>query len=262
MTPHHAWTTALLDPQARIPAHVRAPAGAQAGMRFNIYRNNVVVSLVDALASSFPVVQQLVGEPFFRGMAQAYATQQPPTSAVLAHYGSTFPDFIAAFAPAHSVPYLAAVAQLEWLRLQATHAADATPLAPEAILAALAAQPDDHSVAHLQFRLHPSVGVLRARHAAVSVWRAHQRHEAPHLGHIDLQRAESAWVFRLPNLDTAVVPVSAAAAGWLAHLQAGHSLADAQDAALDIDPDADTTELWLALVRWPVLVGLDWPAAS
>ena len=47
--------------------------------------------------SRFPVVKRLVGEEFFRAMAQVFVTEEPPRSPVLFRYGSTFPDFIAGF---------------------------------------------------------------------------------------------------------------------------------------------------------------------
>ena len=257
MTPHAIWTTALLDAEVAAPAHIHVPAGVEAVQRFNIYRNNVVVSLVDALASTFPVVQQLVGEPFFRAMAQVYATRHPPTSPVLVHYGDTFSAFIDTFAPAQGLPYLASVAELEWLRLQATHAAEADPLSPEAIMWALETLPTDDSLQKLQCKLHPSLHVLRTQHTAVSIWAAHQTDEEPDLALIDTTRAEAAWIFRLPDMETVVLPTSLGAGLWLERLLAGDRLQEAHDAACELDPAVDPTELWLALVRWPVVTGLD-----
>ena len=44
------------------PVDVTAPDLSEAARRFAVYRNNVVSSLVDALADTFPVTQQLVGD--------------------------------------------------------------------------------------------------------------------------------------------------------------------------------------------------------
>ena len=79
-----------------------------------VYRNNVVVSLVDALAQTFPVTHQLVGEAFFRALAQVFVRAHPPRTRVLSHYGDGLPGFVARFPPAAGLPYLADVARVEW----------------------------------------------------------------------------------------------------------------------------------------------------
>jgi hypothetical protein len=67
--------------------------GSDPARRFAVYRNNVVVSLIDALADTFPVTQELVGEDFFRAMAGVFVRHAPPTSALLAEYGEGFSGF-------------------------------------------------------------------------------------------------------------------------------------------------------------------------
>ena len=71
------FAAALLDPALPCPAGLCVPAGADLARRFDVHRNNVVASLVEALADSFPVVLALVGEDFFR------ATAAGPTDFVL-----------------------------------------------------------------------------------------------------------------------------------------------------------------------------------
>ena len=63
---------ALLDPGAACPPGLRSWNGSDPGARFAVHRNNVVVSLIDALADGFPVTQELVGEAFFRAMARVH----------------------------------------------------------------------------------------------------------------------------------------------------------------------------------------------
>ena len=45
---------AILDPRLEKPGTVAGPRGKQAVKRFNVYRNNVTVSLISALADIFP----------------------------------------------------------------------------------------------------------------------------------------------------------------------------------------------------------------
>ncbi|WP_232845695.1 HvfC/BufC family peptide modification chaperone [Aurantimonas marina] len=65
------------------------------------------VSLIEALGKRFPGPRQLVGDDFFRGMAPEFVQAVKPGSPVLLEYGGEFPAFVASFAPADTVPYLA-----------------------------------------------------------------------------------------------------------------------------------------------------------
>ena len=49
-----AFATALLDPRSGTPTVVTGPNEKAAVRRYNVYRNNVTVSLIDALAAVFP----------------------------------------------------------------------------------------------------------------------------------------------------------------------------------------------------------------
>ena len=85
---------ALLDPALPCPDGLRAHNGSDPAVRFAVYRNNVVTSLVDALADGFPVVRQLVGDEFFTAMARVHVARHPPRSAVLSDWGDAFAAFI------------------------------------------------------------------------------------------------------------------------------------------------------------------------
>lgn len=125
-----AFITATLDPAAPVPRGISDGQGRATTKRFNVYRNNVVVGLKDALGAGFPAVKSLVGNAFFDAMAGAFVRAHPPKSPVMPLYGAGFSAFIAAFPPAASLPYLADVARLEWAMRCAYHAADAPAIAP------------------------------------------------------------------------------------------------------------------------------------
>ena len=128
-----AFSAALLDPARPVPADVVGIGGTADRKRFAVYRNNVMVGLLDALQARFPVTARLVGEEFFRAMARVYAAARQPRTPLLMHYGDDFPDFIAGFEPAASVPYLADVARVECAWSQAYHAPEASALTVDAL---------------------------------------------------------------------------------------------------------------------------------
>lgn len=127
MSTQAAFAAALLDMQRPCPEGLLSANGADPASRYAVYRNNVQSSLINALAEGYPVVLQLVGDEFFRAMVALYVQRYPPQSPLINDYGKDFAEFIDSFEPAASVPYLADVARLERLRVQAYHAADAPP---------------------------------------------------------------------------------------------------------------------------------------
>lgn len=163
MTGQTAFAMALLDPGQAAPEGLENPFGGPAGRRFDVYRNNVAVSLTQALETGFPTVRKLVGDDFFKAMAGIYLRANPPSDPRLALYGSSFPGFLARFEPVRRLRYLPDIARLDLGLRQSYHAADAAPfdttgLAPAAVLS-------------LKPRLAPATLVMSSRHPVFAIWR-------------------------------------------------------------------------------------------
>lgn len=229
-----AWAAALLDPGCPCPAGLRAWNGSDPAARLAVHRNNVIVSLVDALAETFPVVQQLVGEEFFRAMAAVFVRRAPPRSRVLAHYGQGFPSFIACFEPACSLPYLADVARVEAARVRACHAADAEPVSADAVRLALSS---GERIGELRVVCHPSVSTLASPHAVVSLWAAHQGdgEVGDEVGAVDIDTPECAIVLRT-GLEVVVLRAAPGMCAFVQALLQRRCLADAVAGALEAEP--------------------------
>ena len=155
----------LLDPRVEVPAGLVGPDGEPSPRRYAVYRNNAVVGITEALKSNYPAVCRIVGEEFFGAMARRFIVLEPPTSPVLIEYGSGLPSFIGDFAPTATLPYLADVARLEWLWLEAHHSAEARPLEASD----LAGIPADQAV-NLVFDLHYSLQMLRSLYPVLTIW--------------------------------------------------------------------------------------------
>lgn len=161
-----SFASALLDVPPTVPAEIARTDGADPRSRFEVYRNNVQSALASALSARFPATEQVVGTPFFRAMALAYARAHPPRSPLLLNYGDGMPAFVSAFPPAQALPYLADLMRLEVLRGRAYHAADCGVLDP----ARLASCPVE-AIESLRLRLHPSAGWLSSPYPVLTVWR-------------------------------------------------------------------------------------------
>jgi hypothetical protein len=219
------FTPALLDPERAAPTLVAGPRGKAVARRYNVYRNNVTVSLIDALADTFPATQRIVGEEFFRAMARIHVRQSPPTSPLLFEYGRDFAGFVENFEHARGLPYLADVARIERAWLDAYHAADAAPLAPDV----LAAIPPER-LGEVTFVPHPAARIVRSRFPAVTIF-AVNRSDGP-VGRIETAEPEDALITR-PGLDVFVRRLPPGCAVFIGNLLAGRPLAEAASAAVE-----------------------------
>lgn len=226
-----AFAPALLDPTRDVPAAVAGRGGKPAGRRYDVYRNNVTVSLIDALAAIYPAVQRITGTDFFRAMARVHVRESPPSSPLLFEYGYGFPGFIARYEHARTMPWLADVARIERAWLDAYHARDAAPLAP-AQLAAVAPE----RLADLVFTRHPAAQIVRSQFSAVTIFAAN-RDSAP-VSRIDASTPEDALITR-PEFDVIVRHLPPGGAVFAICLTEGRSLGEAATSAVDASAEFD-----------------------
>jgi hypothetical protein len=231
LSSYGALASALVDPTCATPPMVTGPAGKGVVKRYNVYRNNVTVSLINALAAIYPAVQRITGIEFFRAMARFHVRATPPTSPLLFEYGRDFPAFIETYEYARSFPWLADVARIERAWLDAYHAADAAPLSPDA----LALVPPER-LADVVFTAHPAAGILRSPFAAVTIFDANRCEGASR--QIDAGTPEDALVTR-PEMDVLVRHLPEGGAVFLTGLMSGQTLGVAAASALQSSASFD-----------------------
>lgn len=227
MVPQAAFRQAMLDPNAAVPDGIVNPDGSAASKRFNVYRNNVAVSLSDALETAFPVVRKLVGNDFFRAMAGVYLRKHPPKSPLMMFYGDMMPQFLSRFEPAKKFGYLPDIARVELALRHAYHAADATPIAADA-LAALA--PD--ALMGTRLRIAPATQTVASDFPVHAIYRAMTMDDAPK----PMMQAEGVLITRA-NFDPEIHAINGAAAKAITALKAGKPLGEAiatSDDTLDL----------------------------
>ena len=233
-----AFAQAVWAPLATTDPTVQALTAQPA---FAVYRNTVMKACVDALEANFPAVARLMGPDWFRAAAALYVAQEAPSDARLLYYGDGFAEFLRGFEPAADLPYLPGVAELDafW---RASHAALDAPCADAAWVAQ---QPPEH-LATLMLTPHPA-----ARWAwfdaqpVYSIWHSNrQSAELP-----DLQwRGEGALLTR-PGDAVTWQAIPQAGCVWLDACANGLGLAQAAEAALAAEPDADMAALFALLLR-------------
>jgi hypothetical protein len=244
-----AFADALLDPEAPPPEGLVGPDGRPSAKRFAVYRNNVVLGLVEALKVAFPVTRRLVGDDFFAGMARVHALQSPPTSPVMLDYGAEFADFVGRFEPVAMLPYLADVVRLERAWTEAYHAAEALPLSPGALT-----EIPREDLSRARLLLHPSVRVVRSAFPIIQIWRAHDQVEA--LRSLDLGRGgEDALVAR-PDQEVELRPLPPGASSFVEALLAGATIGEALAHGLSEDPRFDPAAGLVGLAQANLIVGM------
>jgi hypothetical protein len=246
---HGEFVRALLDPDLPPPEGLRAAHGLAPLRRFAIYRNNVVVGLIDALSERFPVCLRLVGEEFFSAMAQCYVPVSLPRTPMLFEYGEDFAEFVSGFEPARGLPYLPDVARLEYAIGRAYHAEDAAPL-PTDFVRSLPSGRLEAATASF----HPSTQLVPSNYPIVSIWRANMTPDPPQS--LTLDHAEDSLVVR-PRLDVEAHALPAGGAAFIETLIGGGTFGQALSAASERAKDFDLAACLRTLLAGETLTAIN-----
>ncbi|WP_417603009.1 putative DNA-binding domain-containing protein [Primorskyibacter flagellatus] len=221
MTGQHSFRATLLDADLAIPDGLTDGLGRPAGARYNVYRNNVAVSLTEALETGFPTISKLIGPENFRAIAARYLRASPPTSPLMMHYGAGFPAFLETVEPLAHLGYLPDVARLELALRRSFHAADHTPADP-----ALLQGVDENALMSCRLQLAPSAHLLRSPWPIVSIWAYNMRPGSPK----PQARPEDALILRA-EFDPEPHVLPDGGAGFVTALVRGESFGSAMTAA-------------------------------
>lgn len=201
--------------------------------RLRIYRNNVYEGYRSTLASAFPIIERLVGQGCFRGLALDYFHTFPSRSGDLGAYGQHFAESLRLRYENTTFDYLTDVARLEWAYQEVMMAADAEVLRPRELSKVQSAEFE-----RLRLHPHPSVRLVASRYPVLSIWQSNRGDEdGPAVVNIN-GGGESVLLYRTPDS----VDLQLMHPAELAMLQActaGRSLSEAFEQASHIDPKLD-----------------------
>lgn len=226
-----AFAGALFDAR-QTPAALALFKGESNGHRYALYRGNLSATWSKTLGAAYPVIEQLVGEEFFGGLAQAYGRAHPSDNGDLNRFGAHFATFLRAFPHVAGFPYLPDMATLEWTLHRAHYAPSADGVTAQR-MAALT--PEQVETARLT--LHPACTLLASEWATIPLWQAHQAGSGVPFP-AELASPDYGLVTR-PRWKTQVLPLTAASHAALSVLAAGGTFGAALDAAFERDDEYD-----------------------
>jgi len=215
------------------------PVTMRTGLR--IYAGNVFGNWAKALTSAYPIVRKIVGEPFFEGLARAYAREHASVSGDLNEFGVDLPRFVARFPDTQDLPYLPDVAHMEWLAHRAHFAAD-TPRFDSARLAAVSAE--EYSALRLQCA--PASALIASPWPLARIWEVHQdryRGDAS----VDFESGPGRFLVLRPRWHVTLESLTAGDYHFLTEAKRGAMLGEALEAAAATDSEFDAAN---ALARW------------
>jgi hypothetical protein len=210
------------------------PGGAPLDERFEVYRNNALSNYRQALQDTFPALERVVGEDFFRHLATQYARAVPSTSGTLDDFGEHMHQFVATFPGASELSYLPDLARLEWALHRVFHAADRAPLAPQRL-----AEVPPERLGELRLAINPAARLVASRYPVLAIWQFAQE-ATPASASVDLDAGGDALlVLRDADFQPRIHRMSDGGFAVLEQLDAAATLAHALDAALAVEPAFD-----------------------
>jgi hypothetical protein len=217
----------LLDPDIALPGNIAGRDGGPAAKRYGVYRNNVVVGLMEAMRAAFPSLLANLGKEKFDYAARNFIHAHPPKSPMMQAYGGEFAGFLERFPPLRDHPYAADLAGVERAVLDAYHAADALPLDPATLAGADASA--------LVLVPHPALALLRSAHPVHALF---QRRDAD-AGAVDFHRPQAVAITR-PGYEVLVREIALPVHAFLLRLAEGETLGRATETMLECEPEFDT----------------------
>jgi len=164
-----AFHAAIFQNDKRLCSQITERNGLAGDARINIYRSSVLGIQTDALAAVYPVIQRLIGEPFFRTMGRDYLQEHPSPSGDLHELGAQMAEFLTKLTTVSELPYLADVARLEWAWHRVFHAANDSDMD----LQALASIPAEDQAAII-FSLRKGAHLLESNYPVHRIWEVNQ----------------------------------------------------------------------------------------
>lgn len=195
---------------------------------FAVYRNTSARGAVEALRAAYPTVDMLVGEEMFTQVSLDYRRDRPGSTPVLSDYGADFPQYLARQPWTSELPYLADVAGLDRLWLEAFLAATLDSSRPTVF-------------GQSRIMLHPAARFAWFATPAMTIWQAHR--DPWELGELEPEWREEGALFTRPGSAVCAQPIDAACHRLLLACSIPTSISECATSVADAFPTANVPEL-------------------
>ena len=171
----------------------RRPPRGEIADRWHVYAHGHVARLTEALSLEYAAVSTILGPEAFAALVARYVAVFPPRSFDLARAGDRLARFLEFDSSALELPFLPDLARLEEAASTCFTAADAEPIAWDALRAL---QPEE--VSRMVFALAPGVASIASAWPVADLWALRLRFETDaESGSIPLEgRPQTALVWR------------------------------------------------------------------
>lgn len=186
-----AFASGIIEHDTAVIAAALRPSALGASRELSIYRNHFLITLEDALATTFPAIRSLVGAGYFSYAACRFAQANPPSGPCLFEYGDGFAEFVEQLPEAWDLPYLGDVARVEWAVNVSYHAPNAAPLTADRM-----GKIGPELYGRVAFIPNPAFQLVASCFPITAIWKAAQPDSDP-AERVDLdQGGESVLVLR------------------------------------------------------------------
>jgi len=238
----------LLSPGQEILQNIFMGNPQSLDSRFSIYRNNVIVGLINALEDKFPVCLRLLGDDNFRQLAKEYIGDNLPSSPVMFEYGKSFSKYISSNDVIKYAPYLPDVAKLEYNIGEAYHAPN-SPFITLSDFEEIGAS----KLFNSRVTLHPSVSCFHTNYPIVEIWKTNSYDQE--VKSITILNAEDVLVSR-PSFDIMIESLPVGAVSFIKQLSDGKSMSEAVAVVNDMNANFDLTKCLQIIMRSGVIANI------
>ena len=212
-----------------------------APISIQVYQNNARETYRKALGASYPVVERLVGEDCFRGLAQKYMREYPSTSGDLRDFGAAMPGFLLGLYGDSEFAYLPDVARLERAVEEVQLNREGEPFDQDALSCL-----DPERYADVRFERSASARLICSPYPILSIWKTNQPGQD---ADVDLGSGAEHVVVRRQAGNVELNLIDASASSLATHLDDAKTLAEAVEALESESADDPSFDLATALQR-------------